>query len=59
MDGDSIDLVLDPFCGSGTTLCAARMLGRKYIGIEREAEYVEIAARRVEAWTMPLLEVRE
>jgi len=44
------DTVLDPFCGSGTTLCAARMLDRNYIGIEKELEYVKIATKRIEAW---------
>ena len=44
------DIVLDPFCGSGTTLCAARMLDRQWIGIEKELEYIEIAEKRVEAW---------
>jgi DNA modification methylase len=41
--------VLDPFLGSGTTLMAAVMEGVNAIGIEREAEYVEIAKARV-AW---------
>lgn len=43
------DTVLDPFCGSGTTCIAAKMLKRDYIGIEREAEYVEIAEARLKA----------
>lgn len=43
------DTVLDPFCGSGTTCIAAKMLKREYIGIEREAEYVEIAEARLKA----------
>lgn len=41
------DLVLDPFCGSGTTCLASKELGRNYIGIEREAEYAKIAEARL------------
>ena len=41
------DLVLDPFCGSGTTLVAARNLGRKYIGIDNNVEAYEIAKNRL------------
>jgi DNA modification methylase len=39
--------ILDPFTGSGSTLCAATLEGFKFVGIEREAEYVEIARARV------------
>lgn len=44
--------VLDPFAGSGTTLCAAALEGIDCTGIEREAQYVEVARRRVAYWTV-------
>ena len=42
-------LVLDPFAGSGSTGVAAKRLGFGFVGIEREAEYFEIACKRVDA----------
>ncbi len=41
--------ILDPFCGSGSTGVAALQEGMNFIGIEREAKYVEIARRRIAA----------
>ncbi len=43
------DLVLDPFFGTGTTGAVARRLGRRWIGIEKEARYVEVARERIAA----------
>jgi site-specific DNA-methyltransferase (adenine-specific)/modification methylase len=42
------DTILDPFMGSGTTGVAAVQMGRKFIGIEREPSYFEIACKRIE-----------
>ena len=42
-------IVLDPFTGSGTTGVAAVQEGFRFIGIEREAQYVEIARARIDA----------
>ncbi len=43
------DLVVDPFAGSGTSGVAAVRLGRSFIGIERQAEFLRLASRRIEA----------
>lgn len=43
-------LILDPFNGSGSTGCAAVLEGFRYLGAELEAEYVEIARRRIAYW---------
>src|SRR5437868_3200503 len=47
------DVVLDPFFGTGTTGAVARRLGRRWIGIEREPQYVQVARQRIDS-TLPL-----
>ena len=47
MSTDEGDTVLDPFMGTGTTALAAKRLGRKYIGIELDATYVDIAENKL------------
>jgi len=44
---DVEQIILDPFCGSGTTLVAAKKLGRHFLGFEISPEYCEIARRRL------------
>jgi DNA modification methylase len=41
------ETVLDPFAGSGTFLCSAKMFGRNFIGIERDENYISIAKNRL------------
>src|SRR2546430_756411 len=43
------DLVLDPFCGTGTTGAVAKRLRRRFVGIEREASYAKAAEKRIAA----------
>ena len=51
------DTVLDPFCGSGTTLDAAQSLGRHWIGIDQSEEAINVTQRRMEAQHGMLLEL--
>jgi modification methylase len=45
------DLVLDPFCGSGTTGAVAKRLSRRFVGIERDPTYAALARQRIDAVT--------
>lgn len=48
MSSDEGDIVLDPFIGTGTTAIAAKKLGRKFVGIDIDPKYVEIANKKLE-----------
>jgi site-specific DNA-methyltransferase (adenine-specific) len=53
---DPGDLVLDPFCGSGTTGVAAIQLGRRFLGIEKSADFARVARVRLASTSEPQLE---
>jgi DNA modification methylase len=48
------DVVLDPFCGSGTTCLAAMKAGRHYVGYENVPDYVKLAEKRIGEFSRPL-----
>jgi DNA modification methylase len=51
---DPGDVVLDPMCGSGSTLVAAKRAGRRFIGVERDPRYCGIARGRLARTEWPL-----
>lgn len=52
-------LVIDPYCGSGTTLVAAKLLGHDFLGIEISKEYVELAESRLRNFKNELRDVNK
>ena len=46
------DVVLDPFCGSGTALVAAQALGRQWIGIDSNHDAVRLSRSRLAGWLL-------
>jgi DNA modification methylase len=51
MHSDKGDAVIEPFCGSGTTIIACEELGRKCYAIERDPKYCDVTIRRWENFT--------
>ena len=52
-------VVLDPYCGSGTTLVAAKLLDKKYIGIDISKEYIAFAENRLENYEKERIKINE
>jgi len=50
-------VIVDPFCGSGSTGVAALLENRRFIGCEREAAYVAIARQRLQSTADPLVDM--
>jgi modification methylase len=48
MVGNEKKVILDPFCGTGTTLVAAKLLGHDYVGIDISPDYIEYAKKRLD-----------
>ncbi len=59
MDDKKEGIIIDPYCGSGTTLVAAKILGHHYIGIDISSEYVEYSIKRLENYTSEIKKVEE
>lgn len=59
MVGDGEKIVLDPFCGIGTTLVAAKILGHRYIGIDISPDYAKLAEERIRNSHMEMEQAQE
>jgi len=53
------DLILDPFCGSGTTCIASALTKRHFVGIDITKEYCDIATARIEKWKVNVEEMEK
>lgn len=51
------DIILDPFCGAGTTLAVAKKLNRKWIGIDKNPDAIKISTKRMKIFGKPLEEI--
>jgi site-specific DNA-methyltransferase (adenine-specific) len=56
---DENGIVLDPYCGSGTTLVAAKFLKKNYIGIDISPKYVDISQKRLQNYTQEESKIQE
>ena len=59
LETDTLGVVLDPYIGSGTTAVAAKLLGHKYIGIDRSEAYMEMASTRLDNAPGEMSKIRE
>jgi modification methylase len=59
MDEKKDGIIIDPYCGSGTTLVAAKILGYHYIGIDNSKEYVEYTKTRLKNYENEIPKAKE
>ncbi len=59
LDEEKEKLIIDPYCGSGTTLVAAKILGHHYIGIDISQEYINFAKERLKNYQAEIPKVQE
>ena len=59
LDDEKEKLIIDPYCGSGTTLVAAKILGHHYIGIDISQEYINFAKERLKNYQEEIPKVQE
>ncbi len=59
MDEKKGGIIIDPYCGSGTTLVAAKILGHHYIGIDISPDYVKYSIKRLKSYQKEIKDVKE